>query len=452
MLLLLVFVSFLGLGASAPFILALGYVWVDTFRPQDVAYIILNQLPVAFIMGAGAIGAYLVFDRRDPPRMTLAGMAPALLAVWTTITMAWAVAGDFAWTKWDWAFKALLFATFLPYVIRSRVQIEAMAQVYLFALAANIVPFGVKTLISGGGYGQNLGLAGGNAGLAEGGQLSTFCLMAVPIAFYLSKHGQLIPRNLATNIAYKIIIVLSVVTALGTFERSALLGSAVLGIYMFMRARQKVLFGTVLAIATAILIYTSSSAFMNRMNTIGTYQADSSAMVRIMVWKWTLEFVATHPLGGGLNCYIINVIEVPGDGVNPPFVDHSRAFHSSYFEVLGELGIPGFALFIAAIASTLLALRRLAKRCRNIPHLAWCVDMSDALQSGIMVFATSGAFVGLAFQPIFWYFIAMSVSLREYVRRVENMTTTTAAPGWRGRAVKATSGGALAAVAGWRQR
>ena len=47
--LLFVYVSFLGLGASAPFILALGYVWVDTFKPQEVAYIILNQLPVAFI-------------------------------------------------------------------------------------------------------------------------------------------------------------------------------------------------------------------------------------------------------------------------------------------------------------------------------------------------------------------------------------------------------------------
>ena len=182
-LLLFVYISFLGLGASAPFILALGYVWVDTFRPQEVAYIILNQLPVAMIMGAAAMGAYLVFDRKDPPKLTLAGATPAILAVWSTVAMTWSVAGDFAWVKWDWAFKVLIFAAFLPYVIRSRVQIEAMAQVYLCALAGNIIPFGVKTIISGGGYGQNLGLGGGNSGLGEGGQLSTFCLMAVPIAY-----------------------------------------------------------------------------------------------------------------------------------------------------------------------------------------------------------------------------------------------------------------------------
>jgi hypothetical protein len=45
--------------------------------------------------------------------------------------------------------------------------------------------------------------------------------------------------------------------------------------------------------------------------------------------------------------------------------------------------------------------------------------MSDALQSGFAVFLTAGAFVGIAFQPAFWYFVAMGVSLSEYVRRVE---------------------------------
>lgn len=434
LLLLMVYVAFLGLGANAPFILALGYVWVDTFRPQEVTYIILNSLPVAMIMGAAAIGAFMAMDRRDPPRLTLLGLTPAMMAIWCTVTLAWAVAGDFAWTKWDVAFKTLMFAFFLPYVIRSRVHIEAMAQVYLFALAGNIIPFGVKTLISGGGYGANLGLGSGNSGLGEGGQLSTFCLMAVPIALFLAKHALLMPKFWGVKIAYFGIIVLSVITALGTFERSALLGAGVLAIYMFMRARQKILFGIILAIVAVAVGYTTSDMFMKRMGTIGTYQADHSAMTRILVWKWTLEFAATHPLGGGFNSYVINVLEMPGDGDTPPEVQHGRAFHSSYFEMLGEEGWPGLGLFVFAMLSTVMGLRRLAKKTRKIPHLAWCADLSDALQSGILVFMTSGAFVGIAFQPIIWYFLALSVSLREYVRRVEDASATSTAPalGWRG--------------------
>ena len=454
--LLFLYIAFLGLGTSAPFILALGYVWVDTFRPQEVTYLILDQLPVAMIMGIAAIGGYFLLDRRDPPRVTFTGAVPGIMALWCTVTMIWAVVPESGWTKWDWAFKTLVFAAFLPLVIRSRVQIEAMAQVYLLALAGNIIPFGIKTIITGGGYGQNLGLIAGNAGLAEGGQLSTFCLMAVPIAVFLAKHAQLVPRSSVTVLGYFAIAILAVITAVGTFERSALVGLGVLAVYMFIRSRQKVLFGLVLAIGAAALIYTSSALFMNRMGTIQTYQADTSAMLRLAVWRWTLAFSFTHPLGGGFNAYLINDIEVPPSPELPEGISqHGRAFHSSYFEVLGEEGWPGLIMFTLAAANSIWNLRRLARRTRSLPHLAWCADLSDALQSGIMVFFTSGAFVGIAFQPIIWYFFALSVSLREYVRRASALDKPVKVAGWRG--VKPAdslndSSGVLPAIGGWRQR
>src|ERR1700761_7780935 len=156
--LLFLYVAFLGLSTSAPFVATLGYVWVDTFTPQNVAYIVLNQLPVALIMGVAAVGTYFLFDRRSPPPLTLESVLMIAMIVWVNLTMVWAVAPVSAWDKWDWAVKTLVFSTCIPLGIRSRVQIEAFAQTYVFSLAANIVPFGVKTLISGGGYGHNLGL------------------------------------------------------------------------------------------------------------------------------------------------------------------------------------------------------------------------------------------------------------------------------------------------------
>ena len=192
--LLLVYASFLGVSGSAPFVATLGYVWVDTFGPQNVAYILLNQIPVAMIMGAVAVGAYLLLDRRSPPPLSVEMALMIAMMIWVSLTMIWAQVPSAAWEKWDWAFKTLAFATFIPFVIRSRIQIEAFAQTYVISLAANFVPFGLKTLVSGGGYGSNLGLVGGNSGLGEGGLLSTVCLMAIPLAIYLSKHGQLIPR------------------------------------------------------------------------------------------------------------------------------------------------------------------------------------------------------------------------------------------------------------------
>jgi putative inorganic carbon (HCO3(-)) transporter len=428
--LLFVYVSFLGLTVSAPFVATLGYVWVDTFQPQSVAYIVLNQLPVALIMGAVAFGGYLLLDRRSPPPLTLQTVLQASMAIWVTLTMVWAQVPDAGWVKWDWAFKTIAFATFIPFVIRSRVQIEAFAQTYVFALAANFVPFGVKVLISGGGYGVNLGLQGGNSGLAEGGLLSTSCLMAVPLAIFLSAHSQLIPKLKIMPLVYWAIAGLAVVTAIGTYERSALVGLVVLGVYMWVRTRHKLGFGLLLAVVTCLMIYKSSGAWDSRVSTIANYQDDGSAIVRLLVWKWTLGFTATHPLGGGFMAFLIDHVEIPGGGSDPGRTEFARAFHSIYFEVLGEHGYPGIVMFLLLAGSTFFILRRLARKARPHPELQWVVGLADALQSGLAVFMTSGAFVGIAFQPMFWYFISMGICLNAYMWRVERQVPEVVA-GWR---------------------
>ncbi|MDR3534772.1 MAG: putative O-glycosylation ligase, exosortase A system-associated [Rhodopila sp.] len=451
--LLFVYVSFLGLSINAPFVAALGYVWVDTFQPQAVAYIVLNQLPVAMIMGVVAFGGYLLLDRRSPPPLTLQTVLHVTLAIWVTCTLTWAQVPDAAWEKWDWAFKTLVFSAFIPYVIRSRVQIEAFAQTYVFSLAANFLPFGVKVLISGGGYGVNLGLQGGNSGLAEGGLLSTACLMAVPLAIFLAGHSQLIPKLKVLPLAYWGVAGLAIATAIGTYERSALLGLVVLGAYMWVRTKHKIGFGLVVAVAACVLIYSTSGAWTRRISTVEEYQTEGSALVRILVWKWTLEFTATHPLGGGFATYMINHVDVPGNGNNDPgHTEFGRAFHSIYFEVLGEHGYPGIVIFLTLAGSMFLRLRKIAKRARGHPELQWVVGLSDALQSGLAVFMTSGAFVGLAFQPMFWYFISMGVSLNAYMWRVERQQGAPVT-GWRAVAANRIGGSSSEPDAlDWRNR
>src|SRR6185312_14623884 len=96
----------------------------------------------------------------------------------------------------------------------------------------------------------------------------------------------------------------------------------------------------------------------------------------------------------------------------------------------GDLGYPGLLMFLTAIFSSLFSLIRLSRKCRKIPDLVWVADMSDALQAGILVFLTSGAFVGIAFQPPFWYFVALGVSLRAYVYHAERAESSRLS-GWR---------------------
>jgi len=407
------YLMFLGLGVAAPFVMTLGYVWVDSFRPQEVAWFILNELPVSLIMGGGAFASYFLLDRRSPPPLQLLSVLQVMFVIWMTTTLLWAEVPS-AWTKWDFAVKAVGFAAFVPLVIRSRVQIEAFITTWVFSMAANFIPFGVKVLISGGGYGQNLGLQGGNGGLAEGGQLSTFCLMAAPLLLFLGKHGQLLPRLPKINAAYAGCAILAIVTALGTHERSAIVGLVALGFFMFLRSRRKFLY-VLLAGVLTIAILGKMVTDLEDSRSIVNYSSDNSALVRLGVWRWTLGYASTHPLGGSFNAFNINTFVLP-DGT----VQYGRAWHSIYFEMLGELGWPGLIMFLTAIASTYFSLLRLSRKCRKLPEFAWVADMSDAILSGLAAYLTAGAFVGVAFQPPFWYFVSMAVCLRAYVTRAEH--------------------------------
>jgi probable O-glycosylation ligase (exosortase A-associated) len=253
-------------------------------------------------------------------------------------------------------------------------------------------------------------------------------------------------------LAYWGIAGLAIVTAIGTYERSALIGLVVLGVYMWVRTKHKTGFGIVLAIAACVVIYTSSSAWNSRVSTIGDYRSDSSALVRLLVWKWTLGFTATHPAGGGFMTYIVDRVDVPAAGAEPGHMEFGRAFHSIYFEVLGEHGYPGVVMFLLLAGSTFLALRRIAKTARLYPELQWVVGLSDALRSGLAVFLACGAFVGIAFQPMFWYFIAMSICLNAYMWRVVRQDVVPET-GWRALALKPAGAPAAKPNAlDWRKR
>jgi O-antigen ligase len=98
-------------------------------------------------------------------------------------------------------------------------------------------------------------------------------------------------------------------------------------------------------------------SYTDRMSTIENHQSDQSASTRVAVWKWTWEFAKHNPFGGGFEAYRQN--EVSYKTVNTDYagknnaaletndiVEKGRAYHSAYFEMLGEQGYPGLGLWL----------------------------------------------------------------------------------------------------------
>jgi probable O-glycosylation ligase (exosortase A-associated) len=422
--LLAVFSTLIFAGFSAAFAAALGFVWVDIVKPQQLAWAIINGWPLSMIAAVAMLAQYMLKDRKFAPKFGILLSLLAVFTVWVTITTAMSTIPVRPWDKWDWASKVLLFALFIPYIFRSRVQIEAFILVFTASAATIWASAGVKTMLGSGGYGTLAIMGTGNTGLAEGSTLALVSVMLIPLIIFLMRNTIIVPK---TRLAYAIFIgtiVTALATVVGTGARTGMIAVGVLCVLSMLKSKKKAwwLVGAAVAGIIYMNVDLSETRWGARMSTVGTYNKDGSALGRIKVWEWTIGFVGTHPLGGGFEAFLHNRIAgVSDEGVvvyYPEGQIRGKAFHSVYFEVLGEQGIPGFAMYFSMILISLLKLRKLKKKWQGHAELGWLAELADALISAILVFLAGGAFVGIAYQPFIFYMISLTVALEHHSARV----------------------------------
>ena len=171
------------------------------------------------------------------------------------------------------------------------------------------------------------------------------------------------------------------------------------------------------------------SDWLDRMSTI-TDNKEVSSLGRILVWQWTLHFVQSHPFGGGFNAYVVDTITFPGaDGSLTPIVVHGKAFHSMYFEALGEHGWPGLGLLLSLMLASFVTLVRIVRKCRRLADMEWCADLAKSLMVTEAVLVACGNFIGIGFQPEVYYLFAGAAMLACHVRGVERASGPVAAFG-----------------------
>lgn len=402
-----VYLALIGLGFSAGFVFVLGYVWVDIFTPQLVAYSILPSVPVSLIMGVLSFIAFLGLKDKSELPLRAATVITILFAAWMTLTLLWAAAPGSAFDKWNWAIKNVLFSCLIPYFLRSRVHVEAFLWTVVISGMAHCLTFGAKVLLSGGGYSMSLGLVAGNTGLGEGSTLAMFAVSLIPFCLYLYKWQELIPNMRIARLLLSGFVLAALLTALGTYARTGLICIVVLAGLLMFKSQNRVRVLIVLVILLLIGYQIVSDNWLARMATIndGTEQ---SAMGRVAVWQWTLDFANKYPWGGSFDSYRINdsVLRLE-DG---SFLEvQGKAYHSIYFEVLGEGGWIGFVLFALLIYVSRRSLL-MVKGSKLQGRQDWVSDLGAYVLLSLYVFLVGGAFIGVAFQPFFYYLVALSVA------------------------------------------
>ncbi|APR54336.1 putative O-glycosylation ligase, exosortase A system-associated [Sphingomonas koreensis] len=428
----LAFIAFLaaifGLGFRRPFLFVLAYVYIDVVSPQRMSYFLLNAFPISAMAVAFAVLSWLAFDDKKDTRVApRQGLMLALLAYcyWTTTRADFPI--DAAY-KWDWVWKALAFAIFLPLTLRTKLRIEALLLFMLLSVATIIIAGGLKTALGGGGYGQLKLFVDNNSGLFEGSIISAVAICVIPLILWFTRYGTIFPPDWRVKTFGYLLIFACLLMPIGTQARTGLLCVGLLAVLMLRDVKRRMVYIGGAAALALVAVPFLPTAFSERMGTIRTYKADASASTRIAVWQWTLDYVKDHPFGGGFEAYRQNEIkydkiEMVGEGasvtvVRTPEIDKSRAYHSAYFEMLGEQGWPGFAIWLAIHFGGIIRMEILRRRYMKAPpDQAWISPLATALQHAHMIYLFGALFVGIALNPFVYMLVGAQIGLDTYLAR-----------------------------------
>lgn len=427
----LFFIAFLGLcfllAFRRPFIFTLVYVYIDVVAPQRLSYFLLNSIPVSAIAFALMILGLALDPAKRDIRPTWRQGAIALLLAWCAYMTTQAVEPLWAADKWVWVWKALLFALVLPFYLHKRLRIEAIILTYVLCASAIIVTGGLKTIASGGGgYGQLVLLVNQDTGLYESSIISLVAIGIIPLILWLANHGTIFKPDWRVKLYAAALIFSCLLIPIGTEARTGLVCIAVLAVLMLRFSKRRFLYLGIAATVGLLTVPFLPQSFTKRMETITNPGADESAATRLAVWQWTWEFVLENPQGGGFDSYRINKIRYNlenSDGSTvegrSQVVDEARAFHSSYFEMLGEHGFFGLFLWLFIFVGTVFRLEIMQRRYRTRapPGDEWIAPLALALQNFIIIFLVGSLFVGIAFQPVPFALCAVAIAFDSYVAR-----------------------------------
>ncbi|WP_294191919.1 putative O-glycosylation ligase, exosortase A system-associated [uncultured Sphingomonas sp.] len=434
----LAFIGFLlalwGTGFRRPFLFVLAYVYIDIISPQRLTYYMLNSVPISLIaVVLVVLGWALADDKKDSRFAPRQALFLVLLAYcYATTKMA-----DFpleALDKWEWVWKNLAFAAFLPLTLRTRLRIESLLLFVVLSAASIIIVGGIKTLVSGGGYGELNLMVANNSGLYEGSIISAVAISLIPIILWLARDGTLFKPDWRVKLFAYALTFSCLLIPVGTSARTGLLCIALLAVLMLRTVKRRMLYLGALGLAGLVAVPFLPSAFSERMGTIKTYQADESASTRLAVWGWTWEYAKTHPFGGGFEAYRQNkirydTVSVQGTGAGTTVkrdltVDKSRAYHSSYFEMLGEQGYPGLGLWLLFNLIGIVRMEVVRRRyIKDGEGQAWAGRLAEALQHAQLIYLLGGAFVGIAFQSYLYFVLGAQIGLDTYMARLRKEAT-----------------------------
>jgi putative inorganic carbon (hco3(-)) transporter len=403
-LILLIVVVLVPVAAFRPWLGIMGWTVLSIANPHRYAWA-ASQWPLAAAVAiATLVGLVLTRDRRDwsvsPPTAVLLAFM-----LWMCVTLPFSISISDSLGMWQRVMKIDLMILVAMVALTTRRHVIALAWVLVASIGIYGFKGGLYTIATGGG-GRVWGPPGS---FIEGNnELALALIVTIPLMRFL----QLQATRASMRHGLSILMLLSVIAALGTQSRGALLALGAMAAMMFIRGGgHRLSLGIVMAIAGTAVIAFMPATWDQRMSTIVDYQHDSSAMGRINAWWMAWNLAKDHFFGGGYAIYdaatFARYAPNPGD---------IHAAHSIFFQILGEHGFVGLALFLLLGYMIWRLAGWLRRNARGNPETAWAADLGSLCQVSLVGFAVGGAFLSLAYFDLPYNLLVLVVVARRCVR------------------------------------
>lgn len=417
----------LPLAVYRPFVGVLLWCWISFMNPHRLVYGVAMELPWAVaVFVATVMGAILSGEIRRP---RVDGLTFVLLALLVCITVTSVTAlgvPEDVWAKHNAVSKVILGLLLTSALLTERRRIHALVWAMVIAIGYYGVRGGIFAVVTGGNYRvwgppQTM--------IADNNHLAAAMLVTLPLMNYLrmqSRHG-------AVRTGLAVAMGLTLLAVVGSYSRGALLGLCAVAAVMWWRSQAKVLSAAVLAVVLTGAVTFMPPQWMDRMNSIGEYQADSSASERLVLWGISWKLALERPLVGSgfTGPYTREVVDrVAPDGP-------ARAVHSIWFELLGEQGFVTFFVWLSMTVLGAVWAQRLIGATRGRPELAWAHDLGRMSQVSMVAYLVSGSFLSLSYWDFYWTLLVMIGATWAMARRAVRTASvaTRDAPavpaGWR---------------------
>ena len=359
--------------------------WLGYMNPHRLAWGFAYDFPFAMVVGLVTIAAFMFSKEKKEMVWSRETVLLLIFIGWMLFTTFFAFYPTDAWLQWDkvWKIQLMIFLTAL--IINDRHKLHWLIWVIALSFAFYGVKGGIFTIINGGAYrvqGPAETFIGGN------NELALAMVMAIPLIRYL--HLQEVKKWVKIGLASA--MVLTGVAAVGSQSRGGLVAIVAMGVFLWLKSRNKIVTGIYMAMAVGIIAMVMPQEWYDRMNTIQTYEEDQSAQGRINAWHTAYNVAKDRVTGGGFEMWRPPVFRQYAPN---PF--NTRDVHSIYFEIMGEQGFIGFGLFMLLGLLAWIRAQQVINRCKKDPENKWASDLASMIQVSLIGYAAGGAFLGMGY-------------------------------------------------------